>query len=211
MRILVIGASQGTGALAVREAVGRGHEVTAFARSPEKLQFDHPKLTKVKGDFHQKTAVAAAVRSQDAVIVTASSATLKGFKQKPDYFSEGTRYVVEAMKAEGIRRLVILSALGVGESRTLTSFLVDKLLISWVLKAAFRDHEIQEKLVQESGLDWVIARPGRLTSGPAKKRYVKKTVLERVPGSISRADVADFLVEAAESDEWSHKAVQLGG
>jgi uncharacterized protein YbjT (DUF2867 family) len=211
MRILIIGASQGTGALAVQAALARGHEVTAFARSPDKLGVEHAKLTRLKGDFHQKASVDAAVAGHDAVIVTASATSLKAFKENPSYFSQGTGLVIEAMKSAGVRRLVVLSALGVGESRQLAGFLVKKLVIGFILKVPFEDHERQEKMTMESGLDWVIARPGRLTNGPARKAYVKKTAIEPVPGSISRADVADFLVEAAETDAWVGKAVQIGG
>jgi uncharacterized protein YbjT (DUF2867 family) len=63
----------------------------------------------------------------------------------------------------------------------------------------------------ESGLDWVIARPSRLTNGQAGKHSVKTARIQKVPGSIARADVADFLVEAATTDTWSRQAVQLGG
>jgi uncharacterized protein YbjT (DUF2867 family) len=211
MKIVILGASQGTGAQAVRIALDRGHDVTAFARSPEKLAVEHAKLSKLKGDFHRRESVDDAVSGKDAVIITASSTSLKGFKENPTYFSVGTGYAIESMKARGVRRLVVLSALGVGESRALANFFVEKLVIGFLLKAPFEDHERQEALVRASGLDWVIARPGRLTDGPARKRYVKKTALESVPGSISRADVADFLVTAAESDTWVRQAVQLGG
>jgi uncharacterized protein YbjT (DUF2867 family) len=185
--------------------------VTAFARSPQKLKLEDPKLTKVAGDFHRKESVAEAVKGHDAVIITASSTSLKGFKENPTYFSEGTRNVIDAMKAAGVKRLVVLSALGVGESRKLANIILDKLVISWILKEPFADHEVQETLAKESGLEWVIARPGRLTNGPAKRNYVKKSAVEKVPSSISRADVADFLVEAADSDKWVGKAVQIGG
>jgi uncharacterized protein YbjT (DUF2867 family) len=210
MRILIVGASQGTGALAVEAALARGHEVTAFARSPDKLTVQHPKLTRLKGDFHQKASVDGAVPGHDAVIVTASGTSLKAFKQNPRYFSQGTGLVIEAMKASGVRRLVVLSALGVGESAKLVGFVARTLLAGFILKVPFEDHDRQETMTRESGLDWVIARPGRLTDGPAKGGTVKKTTLEPVPGSISRADLADFLVEAAESDAWVGKAVQLG-
>jgi uncharacterized protein YbjT (DUF2867 family) len=63
----------------------------------------------------------------------------------------------------------------------------------------------------ESGLDWVIARPTRLTNGPARKQSTKTPRLQKVPSAISRADVADFLVEAATVDTWLRQAVQLGG
>ena len=211
MKISILGASQGTGAQAVRIALERGHDVTAFARNPQKLTVVNSRLSKLEGDFHRRESVDEAVSGRDAIIITASSTSLKGFKENPTYFSLGTGYAIDSMKAHGVRRLVVLSAMGVGESRGLTNFFVDKLVISFLLKAPFEDHERQEALVRASGLDWVIARPGRLTNGPARARYVKKTALEAVPSSISRADVADFLVSAAESDTWLRQAVQLGG
>ncbi|MCY1041500.1 SDR family oxidoreductase [Corallococcus sp. bb12-1] len=211
MRIVVIGASQGTGALAVRTALDRGHDVTAFARSPQKLVLEHPKLTRMKGDFHQRASVEEAVQGQDAVIITASATQLKAFKENPNYFSQGTGLVIDAMKAHGVRKLSVLSALGTGDSRQLGNFLVRTLVVGFILKLPFEDHDRQEQLVRGSGLDWVIARPGRLTDGPARNQYVTKTAIEKVPFSISRADVADFLVKAVEVDTWVKHSVQLGG
>ena len=69
MKILVIGASQGTGALVVQAALAQGHAVTAFARSPDRLQVQHEELARVAGDFHDRASVAAAVPGHDAVIL----------------------------------------------------------------------------------------------------------------------------------------------
>ena len=211
MKILIVGASKGTGAEAVKIALERGHDVTAFARTPGKLAIERPELTKLAGDFHDRESIGRAVRGHNAVIVTAMATSLKAFKNNPNYFSQGTAHTIEAMREHGVRRLVVLSAWGVGDSRKLVNFLVDTLMISLLLRAPYEDHERQEKRVRESGLDWVIARPTRLTNGPARTRYVKKTGLEPVPLSISRADAADFLVTAVEVDTWVHQAVQLGG
>ncbi len=211
MKILVIGASQGTGALAVKSALDRGHEVTAFARSPDKLTLQHPKLKRMIGDFHQKASVLEAVKGHDAVIITASATSLKGFKENPNYFSQGTAYVIEAMKASNVRRLIVLSALGTGDSAPLPPLFARVLIMGWLLKAPFLDHDRQERQVRASGLDWVVARPGRLTDGPAKKQFKKTAAIEKVPASISRADVADFLVDAALTNTWVGKAVQIGG
>jgi uncharacterized protein YbjT (DUF2867 family) len=182
MRILVVGASQGTGALAVQAALDKGQQ-----------------------------AVAAAVTGHDAVIVTASASNLGAFKENPRYFSQGTGYVLDAMKAAGVRRIVVLSALGVGESRPLVNPLLRALMVDWLLKIAFEDHARQEELVRRSGLDGIIVRPGRLTNGPARRRYITTGKIEKVPSSIARADVADFLVDACGSPSWVGHAVQIGG
>jgi uncharacterized protein YbjT (DUF2867 family) len=211
MKILIIGASQGTGALAVKEALKRGHAVTAFSRAPERLGVEHPHLSLAKGDFHDAESVSDAVRGQGAVLLTASPTSMKAFKQNPNYFSQGTGYVISGMKAHDVKRLVVLSAFGVGESLAHSSFFLAKLLIPFFLKASYEDHERQEKLVMASNLDWVLVRPTRLTGGPAHRRYVKEVRPKPVPNSISRADVADFMVEAATVDAWVREAVHLGG
>jgi uncharacterized protein YbjT (DUF2867 family) len=211
MKILVLGASQGTGALCVKQALAQGHDVSAFARTPQKLVLEHPKLTRIAGDFHEHTSVERAVQGHDAVIITASATKLSGFKERPDYFSRGTGYAIEAMKTHGVKRLVVLSALGTGESRGLLNVVVRALMVDGLLKAAFLDHAVQEQLTRDSGLEWVIARPGRLTDGPAKGTFVKTAKLEKVPSAISRADVAAFLVESCTSPTFVRQAVQLGG
>ncbi len=211
MKILVIGASQGTGALAVESALAKGHSVSAFSRTPAKLAVTHPALTKVAGDFHDAASVRAAVAGHDAVIISASPSSLGTIKEKPDYFSRGTKHCIEAMKEHGVKRLVVLSAHGAGESKPATGWVLRTFFVDGLLKGFFRDHDVQERMTQESGLDFVIARPTRLTNGKAKGKYVRTAELVSVPSSISRADVADFLVEACESNTWVGKGVQLGG
>jgi len=211
MKILVFGASQGTGALCVKAALAKGHTVTAFARTPAKLELTDLRLTKVAGNFHDKASVRAAVKGHDAVIICVSSISLKGFKEKPDYFSEGTRYCIDAMKEYGVKRLVVLSAHGVGDSYHAASWFQRTFMIGMLIKYSFLDHDVQERMVRESGLEYVIARPTRLTNGKAKGKYTRTTELVRVPESISRADLADFLVKSCESQTFVGKAVELGG
>jgi putative NADH-flavin reductase len=211
MKILVIGASQGTGALCVRSALARGHSVSAFSRTPSKLAIEHPALTKVAGDFHDAASVRSAVAGHDAVIISASPSSLGTIKEKPDYFSRGTKYCIDAMKEHGVKRLVVLTAHGVGETKPAASWIQRTFLIDGLLNGFFGDHDVQERMTTQSGLDYVIARPTRLTNGKAKGKYVRTADIVSVPGSISRADVADFMVEACESTTWVGKGVQLGG
>jgi putative NADH-flavin reductase len=211
LNILILGASQGTGALCVKAALTKGLNVTAFARTPSKLDISHPQLTKMTGNFHDAASVSAAVKGHDAIIICASSTSLKGFKEKPDYFSSGTKFCIDAMKEHGVKRLVVLSAHGVGNSYAVQNWFQRKLLIGGLLKNVFLDHDVQERITRESGLDFVIARPTRLTNGKAKGQYLRKTEPVAVPSSISRADLADFLVESCMSPTFVRKVVELGG
>jgi uncharacterized protein YbjT (DUF2867 family) len=211
MKIIVLGASRGTGALAVRAALDKGHDVTAFSRHPEKLDLEHAKLARRAGDFHSATDLNDAIAGHEAVIITASVTKLSDFKANPRYISLGTELAIDAMKKANAKRLVVLSALGTGDSKPLMGFVLRKLMVDWILKAPFEDHERQETMVKESGLEWVIARPGRLTDGPARRAYVAKKEIAPVPKAISRADVADFLVRACDEDTWVNHAVQIGG
>jgi uncharacterized protein YbjT (DUF2867 family) len=211
MKILVVGASRGTGALCVKAALAKGHSVSAFSRTPAKLDVTHPALTKIAGDFHDAASVQSAVAGHDAVIICASPGTLGAIKETPDYFSRGTRYCIDAMKEHGGKRLVVLTAHGVGESKPAASWFQRTFLIDRLLKGFFRDHEVQERMTETSGLDFVIARPMRLTNGKAKGKYLRTPELTSMPATISRADLADFLVEACESTTLVGKRVHLGG
>jgi len=211
MKILVIGASQGTGALCVKAALAKGHAVSAFSRTPSKLGLDDPKLTKISGDFHDAKSVRDAVAGHDAVIICASPTKLSAIKEKPDYFSRGTKYCIDAMKEHGVKRLVVLTAHGVGESKSAASWFQRTFLIDRLLKGFFDDHDVQERMTRESGLEYVIARPTRLTNGAAKGKFVRTEDVVSVPGSIARADLADFLVDACDSPKYVGKAIQLGG
>jgi uncharacterized protein YbjT (DUF2867 family) len=106
---------------------------------------------------------------------------------------------------------VVLSAHGVGESKPAASWFQRTFMIGGLVKGFFRDHEVQERMTRESGLDFVIARPTRLTNGKAKGMYVRTAEVISVPATISRADLADFMVETCESTTWVGKRVHLGG
>jgi uncharacterized protein YbjT (DUF2867 family) len=211
MNILVIGGSAGTGALSVQEALARGHHATVFSRNPQNFKAEHPHLARVTGDFHIAEGVRKAVEGHDAVIVTAAGRGLRTYSDNRGYFTDGTRNVIEAMKDLGPRRLVILSAYGVAESRAANPFYVRWVVFDWIIKYPYADHERQEALVRQSGLDWVIARPSLLTDGPAKGKSVRAPGDKPVPNRISRADVAKFLIDACESNAWVKQAINLGG
>jgi putative NADH-flavin reductase len=199
LNLLMIGASQGTGASLAQLALDKGHRVTTFSRAAARLNLAHPQLNKVNGSFHEAAAVNAVVAGHDAVIITASLTVLQ-LKRQPTFYATGTRLVIEAMQRHRVPRIVILSNMAAGDGAKLLN-LPEKIFTHLFIREATDDHTRQEQLARDSGLQWSVARPSRLTNGPARAQY-RVVRGERVPGSIARADVAAFLLDAATTDRW---------
>ena len=197
--LLVIGASRGIGLETVRCALAAGHRVRAFARHAAAIPIQLPGLEKVAGDALDAAAIAAALAATDAVIQSLGApkgpqSVLGG----TTLFSRATRILVDAMRAHGPRRLVTVTGMGAGDSRGHGGLLYDALVFPLVLKRVYDDKDVQEQIVKASGLEWTIVRPGLLTSGPATGAVRALTdPKDWGPGTISRADVADFLVREA--------------
>lgn len=209
MQLLVVGATGGTGRQVVEQALEQGHFVTAFVRDPARLPVQHPNLTIVTGDVLKPETVLPAVRRQDVVICS-----LGGRPGQSDLaVAEGTKNLIAAMHQAGVKRLFVVSSLGVGTSYE-EAPLPSKLFIKTFLSGPIAEKEKQEKAVRESDLDWLIVRPTRLTDGPVTKRY---RLGEHLPfplfsmPRISRADVAAFLLDQLESEANLHKALTITG
>lgn len=171
MRVLVMGATGGSGRAAVDALVERGHEVTAFARRASASFAGRDGVRAVDGDATVPGDVERAITGQDAVVVTlgiAESALrvrLRGSSGTPlEVRSQGTAAVVAAMRRHGVRRLVVQSSYGVGETRDRLPF-SSRLVFALVLRPQIADHERQERIVRQSGLDWTIVQPVYLTDG----------------------------------------------
>lgn len=195
MKLLIIGASRGIGFELLEQAVSSGHEATALVRNPQSMTLSHANLRVVKGDILDKSSIEEALAGQDAVCVTIG---IKVTRKPVSIFSKGTEQVVEAMKNSSCRRLICVTGIGAGDSRGHGGFLYDHLFFPLFLRTIYEDKDRQEKIVRESGLDWVIVRPGFLTNGSRTGKYRALTDLKGVKaGKISRADVADFILREA--------------
>ncbi len=208
MKILVVGASRGIGLHLIVQGLSAGHVVTAFARHPEHIVSSHDRLLKLKGNILDPEAVERAVAGQDAVVCTLGKKT--PWEPPPDLFSRGTAGLLGAMNAAGVRRIVCVTGVGAGDSRGHGGFLYDRLWRPYMLKAMYDDKERQEALVAASGLDWTIVRPGFLTNGPLTGDYRALTDLtDVVAGSISRADVAHFILQELAGGRYLHRSPLL--
>jgi putative NADH-flavin reductase len=198
-RILIIGATGGTGRQLVSQALERGYEVTALVRNPSRLQANHRLLKVIQGDVLDSASVAAAMRGQDAVV---SALGHKRFFYPTRILSEGTKNILRAMEAHGVPRLICQTSLGIGDSAGRMGLYYTLFTIPVILPFYFWDKTRQERIIAESNVEWVIVRPGVLTNARKKGQYRHG----RHVGSffwtvrISRADVADFMLNQLTSD-----------
>jgi uncharacterized protein YbjT (DUF2867 family) len=202
MRIAVFGATGGTGREVVKQALAAGHQVTALARDPSRLVGSDPNLTVVAGSVLEAAPVQQALQGTDAAIVS-----LGNTANNPDYVvSQGTQVILDAIgQLGGPRRVVVVSSMGVGDSKDQVSFAF-KMLITTVLRKPMEDKERQEALVKASGLEWTIVRPGGLTDGPATGQYRAGVDPTISAGQVARADVAAFVLQQLTDDTYLRQA-----
>ena len=195
MRIAVFGATGRTGKLVVSEALARGFEVRALARSPEKLEdLAAPGLSVVEGDARDAAAVTATLEGTD-VAISALGATSR---DDPSELSETTRVLLGAMREHGPRRIVaVLSAMA----------LMKTVKPEW--EAIAGEHRCNLEALRGSGLAWVAVCPSGLTDEPATDA-IRTAVGKRAPEwTISREDLASFVLDQTGSDDYLRQAVGI--
>jgi putative NADH-flavin reductase len=210
MKIIVFGATGGTGKLLVSQALSKGHSVTAFVRNPEGLTQD-PHLRVIQGDVLDFGAVVNAVRGHRAVLSALGARSLK----KSDILAQAIPSILEAMRQEYVTRLIVLGASGVvrdhGKSQnalTNTALWVAK---KTVLKHPFVDQAAQERLLAASDVDYTIVRAPRLLDGPFTGTY--RILPDALPPGalrISRADVADFMLQQLTDPRFHRQGPYIG-
>jgi putative NADH-flavin reductase len=199
MKLLVLGATGGIGQEIVRQAAERNHQVTAFVRAPERLKSIGARFGVIQGDPLSSGELARAMEDQDAI--------LSGFGPRvPIAKTDSTllhRFGValsEAMRKVGIRRAVIVS----------TAFLFKDAIIPPTNLVGRLFFPKMESFFQKSGLDWTLVRPPRLTNQPRRNRYrVREGHLPGFGFTISRADVAAFMIKAAENRAFVRQVVGI--
>lgn len=200
MKLVVFGATGGTGRLIVEQALQQGHDVLAFVRDPDKLRITDARLHVVQGDAAEDTSrVTEAVRGQDVVI---SALGRRNSFKSANLISRSMRAIVPAMERQGVRRLIVVSAFGVGESYHYAP-LIPRIMFRVLLGDIFADKKAGEDHVRQSGLNWTLVYPVLLTNGPrtGKYRAGERLDLHGVP-KISRADVADFVLTQLQDDKF---------
>ena len=198
MQIALFGATGGTGRQVLEQAVAAGHNVTALVRDPAKIEA-RSGVTLIHGDVLDQEATSRCVQGSDAVICVLGS----GVGVEP-VEAQGTQRVLEAMQANGVRRLIAVTSLGVGDSREQVGAEFQRAMDT-VLQPIIAAKTEQERLIRASGLDWTIVRPGGLGDGPRTGDCRSGTDPSLMAGLVSRADVAEFVLRQLTDASYLHQ------
>jgi len=206
MKLLILGISGRTGMLVAKEAIKRGHQVVGIARDPGTVTIKNAEL--VQGTPYDYETVQKAITGCDAVICVLglfhASQSLFGKIRTPlDSMSVSTNNAIKAMEDTGIKRIVVMTALGTGTSAKELPALFTFMVRITNIKYSYDDHDIQEKLLEKSSLDWTIVRPVGLTDKNDNLSILHNLNKEaRITNAISRNAVAHFMLECVEKGEF---------
>jgi putative NADH-flavin reductase len=199
MKLLVIGATGRTGQEVVQQALARGHQVTAFVRSPEGVGVRNERLTVVKGEATDEEQLFNAMQNHDAVISTLGPR--KVFKPG-SLLHDSALATTRAMKRTGIKRLVVLSAAAHSPG-------IPNRIASFIMRNHMRDSLAMEDIVQSDSLDWTIARPPRLTHGDSTIYRSREGAAPKMGFTLARKAVAAFMLDAIEQTKHLQKIVGI--
>ena len=210
VRLIVFGASGGCGSQFVTQAAARGHQVTAIVRAATRYQAPDG-VAVVRGDVLDPSFVASVVPGHDAV---ASCVGIRythpwAKRESPDDFiSRATTHIVSGMKASSLRRVSVISAAGVGDSRPARNLVIRLLIATSNVGVGYADLARVEEILKASGLDWQAVRPIRLSGGTGTGR---PRITDRFPASrtISRADVAAFMLAELERPAFTERTPMI--
>ena len=201
MNLTVLGAAGATGVPLVEQALAAGHQVTALARSGQKVTITNSNLHVVQGDATDRAAVSQALKGADAVISVLGA--------RGPVIAEATRALVAAADQTGPDRIVMLSSFAVARDRLKP---VSKVVTRIAMGSQVKDKTTGEEVLRASGLDWTIVYATKLTNGPkTEPRVVPETEKVGMSQRISRADVGSFLLQAATDGLYSRRAVIITG
>lgn len=206
MQILILGATGRTGRFLVEEAVKRGYAINVLLRDKSKLNVNSNSITVFRGIPTDINALLPAMQGCEAILSTLNISRTSDFPWAPlrtpkDFLSTGMENIIKAANQFQIKRIIITTAWGVGETKKEVPFwfrlLIDKSNIAY----PYRDHELQEELLNNSSLNWTTIRPVGLTNALNKKEVlVSFNNSPRPRLIISRQNVARFMLNVLKND-----------
>lgn len=203
-KIALLGASGQTGSIFLEKALGEGYSIKALVRNKNKISLTHDRLQLIEGDVLNQENVDTLIQDTDLVV------SLFGHvKNSPDWLQTiGTKHLVSAMTTKGVQKIISLSGGGLPFPEKDEPKFVDKvirLIMKITVPKILNDAIEHHKVLEDSGLEWIIVRGPRLTNDEPKGTYRVGWVGVNASTKIARADLADFILKQIESDEYLYQ------
>lgn len=200
MNIVIFGANGGVGRCLVEQALALGYQVTAAVRQPANITITHPRLRVLPCNVLNADSVKQALVGQDVAFCTLGTHA----KGAITLYSAGAHNIVQGMQACQVSRLIFLSNFGIlGEVAQDIWGAALLFLIRWFIPYTLADHRRALEEIREQAPEWVLVRPLPLTNAPKTGHY--RIAVNDLPASgkqIARADVADFMLRQATSNDY---------
>lgn len=203
MKIAVFGGTGRVGRHIVGQALEEGHDIRVLTRNPTRVTSRDSHLAIVAGDVLDPAKVAETLAGCEAVLCALGGS---GLINPGRAISIGTQNIVSAMKQHGPRRIIVISAFGMGDSRAQLPMMFR--VLTPLLRGYRTEKETQERILRDSGLDWTIVRPFQLTDAPKTGSYYVGANPPRLK-PLSRADLADFMLKQLTDNTFLKQAPQL--
>ena len=199
MKLLVLGANGRTGTHIVEQGLARGHQIVGLVRNASSLPA-RDGLTVIQGTPTHADDLKAAAQGCDAILCALNNPRASDAPwAKPLTREKILTQAAENMIASGVKRVVFLSSIGVGDSLADAPWIMRMLIKRTNLGVAFGDHNSVEEAFRASDLDWTLVRPTGLSNATKDKSLVVGTAKEPKPGMmIRRSTVAGFMLDCAE-------------
>jgi uncharacterized protein YbjT (DUF2867 family) len=208
MKIAILGAGGFIGQFVLHEVVRRQHHAVILVRDTSRAPDPTPWLDVVQGDALDRHAIARTIEGCDAVIQCLGVGG-KGNGKPTTFISDATRIIVEEMQRQGIKRLIALSNVGAGNSMKFLPVLFRRFILPYFMKwlqVIIDDKNRMEPIIMESGLDWTIVRCPNVVDKPALGFFVTSLDGKGLKLSITRADLAEFIVYQLYADSYIRQA-----
>lgn len=207
MNVLLLGATGFSGQAVLQELLTTPHQITLLTRDASQLPPLPDRVNVIEGSVADPVVLAQALKGQEGVLHCLGIGG-KGNGKANHFLSNTTQLLIQLMQKQGVKRLIVMSNIGAGDSAHYHPWWFRKLILPYFLpwlKAIIEDKNRLEPLVQQSSLDWIVVRLPNIVDKPAKGHIHSTTTGQGLQFSITTQDTAHFLVQQLQHDQFLHQ------
>ena len=211
MKVIIFGATGFTGKAILKEALAQNHQVTTLVRNKSAIASHDKRLTIVEGDVMDRKKVSEVLKNQEAAIQCLGAGG-KSIVQPNTFISDATKIIVEEMEKLEVKRIIVMSNVGTGNSIDFQPWFFTKIILPYFmkwLKVVIDDKNRMESIIMNCQLNWTIVRCPNIVDKPPKQRYHATLDGKGLKLSITLGDMATFLVQQLTDEGFSKQAPSI--